>query len=158
MRKLGVRKHPFLIALSVLLVLAFIFLLVLYSGRKAYDYVVIGGKTITAEVARTPDEMQRGLMLRESLCSECGMLFVFNEGGYYSFWMKNTLIPLDIIFIDANLTVVDIFHAVPCASEPCQTYTPSREALYVLEVNGNKFGDNITGTRVGITGENYCGN
>lgn len=149
-------KRLSVIMFLFLLIAAIILLFIFAGGYRSYDYIGIGGERITAEVARTPEEMQRGLMFRESLCDACGMLFVFGKEGFYSFWMKDTLIPLDIIFIDANLTVVDIFHAVPCAGEPCQTYASGKAALCVLETNGNKFGGNIIGTRVNITGENYC--
>ena len=68
----------------------------------------------------------------------------------HGFWMKNTLIPLDMIWIDSDLTVVDIQYAVPCESDPCTIYTPAKEAIYVLEVNGDKFDQNIIGKQINI--------
>ena len=76
-------------------------------------------------------------MHRESLDEKSGMLFVFPEDGRYGFWMKNTLIPLDIIWIDNDQRVVDIQTAQPCTAEPCPSYTPSGDARYVLEINAN---------------------
>ena len=92
---------------------------------------------INAEVADDNEERTKGLMFREKLDENDGMLFVFDNENYQTFWMKNTLIPLDIIFINKNLEVVDIKNAVPCKEEPCTLYKSSKPAMYVLEVNGN---------------------
>lgn len=65
------------------------------------------------------------------------MLFIFDSSGDYPFWMKNTLIPLDIIWISKDKKVVDIKeNAKPCRSEMCETYSPKSDAKYVLEING----------------------
>lgn len=94
------------------------------------------GASFSVEFARTPDEWAKGLMFRESLPEHQGMLFVFDEEKPRRFWMKNTLIPLDMIFLDANKTVVFIHeNAEPCEQDPCKLY-PSPPAQYVLEVNG----------------------
>jgi len=74
-------------------------------------------------------------MFRKELPRGTGMLFVFDAPDYHSFWMKNTLIKLDIIWIDATKHIVDIHTEVePCRTEPCAVYTPNSGALYVLEV------------------------
>ena len=86
------------------------------------------------ELALTHDEMAKGLMFRESLPSDRGMLFVFDDEKPRTFWMKNTLIPLDMIFMDGNMTVVHVAEAYPCEVDPCETYS-SPPAMYVLEVN-----------------------
>lgn len=65
--------------------------------------------------------------------------------------MKNTIIPLDMIFIDSGLDVVDILHAVPCEKEPCKRYTSGKKALYVLETNANRFDEKIIGKKAGFT-------
>lgn len=118
------------------MIFLFFVLLIVISGCSA-DNVVIYSKdskiSVNVEIADTNDEMVRGLMFRESLCDNCGMLFVFDDLDYRPFWMKNTLIPLDIIFIDDNFLITDIKHAVPCTTEICDTY--SNKARYVLEVN-----------------------
>jgi len=74
-------------------------------------------------------------MFREYLPENSGMLFIFPESGIYQFWMKNTLIPLDIIWLNENYKVVQIEHVEPCQSNPCPIYNPEKEAKYVLEVN-----------------------
>ncbi|MBL7661443.1 DUF192 domain-containing protein [bacterium] len=86
------------------------------------------------EFARSPEERQRGLMFRQSLPSNYGMFFIFPVEEQRSFWMKNTEIPLDLIFIDSKLIVVNVVHA----AEPFST--TSREstgpAKFVFEVLG----------------------
>ena len=124
------RSRPILVSASLLVV--FLFFL---GGCTRQSYVDISGEKIIVEIADTPEERGQGLMFRESLCEDCGMLFVFEEEGLYSFWMKNTLIPLDMIFIDADGVIVTILSAEPCVEEPCESYTPIDDAKYVLEVN-----------------------
>ena len=102
------------------------------------------------ESADTNEERQEGLMYRENLCEKCGMLFVYEKEGNHSFWMKNTKIPLDMIFIDSESNVVDLIHAKPCYNEPCKTYTPKNKSLYVLETNINKFNESIIGKEARI--------
>ena len=92
---------------------------------------------IEVEVARTQDELSRGLQMRKSLTDHQGMLFIFPQSGINDFWMKDTLIPLDIIWLDENQTVIYIASNLPaCLKDPCLTYGPSRECRYVLEING----------------------
>jgi uncharacterized membrane protein (UPF0127 family) len=148
------KQVPAVIFLSLLvLVLAFSFLLAGGDSSKGHAYLEIGNEKIAVEIADTEQARQRGLMFRESLCDDCGMLFVFGEEGLHTFWMKNTFMPLDMVFIDAGLNVVDILHAVPCAGDFCESYAPEKKALYVLEVNGNKFNETIAGKKVKISGK-----
>jgi uncharacterized membrane protein (UPF0127 family) len=85
-------------------------------------------------VARTPAEVERGLMFRERLASDAGMLFIFPDTAVRTFWMKNTLIPLDMIFADEQGVVVGVIEsAEPLTTAPRSVGAPSR---YVLEVNG----------------------
>ena len=92
---------------------------------------------INVEIADDSNEREKGLMFREKLDEGDGMLFVFDDNAVRTFWMKNTLIALDMIFIDDKNEIVDIKHAVPCKEEPCALYKSSKPAKYVLEVNGN---------------------
>ena len=90
------------------------------------------------EVADSPEEQATGLMGRESMEPEHGMMFVFEEEQTLDFWMKNTLIPLDIIFIDGGLAGVDVQTMRPeheIVPAPLPIYTSAGPALYAIEVN-----------------------
>lgn len=93
----------------------------------------------TVEVARTDADRQRGLMFRKTLAPNRGMLFVFSDDAPRAFWMKNTLISLDMIFVDHDGTVVGVQRAVPCGSagsavDACPAYSSGSPARYVIEV------------------------
>ncbi len=90
---------------------------------------------LEAEVVNSRPQIQQGLMFRESIADNQGMLFVFEKEGSYSFWMKNMNFALDIIWIDANKRIVDMKEdAQPC-KESCQSLASVAGAKYVLEVN-----------------------
>jgi len=74
-------------------------------------------------------------MNRKMMDQNKGMIFIFPKSDRYDFWMKNTLIPLDMIRIDEELTVVRILTAQPCTSNPCPIYSPGKTAKYTLEIN-----------------------
>jgi uncharacterized protein len=90
---------------------------------------------IEAELAYTDANRARGLMFRESLAEDAGMLFIFTDLNEHTFWMKNTLIPLDILWLNERKEVVYMVTVPPCKADPCQSYGPLQKALYVLEVN-----------------------
>jgi uncharacterized membrane protein (UPF0127 family) len=97
-----------------------------------------GSVIINAEIADTDEKRERGLMFRKSLGKNDGMLFVFDDEKHVTFWMKDTLIPLDIIFISSNGTINEIKENVqPCLAEPCELYSSLYPVKYVLEVNAN---------------------
>ena len=123
-------------------------ILILVSGcSSSINQVCFESNCFIVDVSDNSLERTQGLMFRSSLDENKGMLFIFPESGLYSFWMKNTLIPLDIIWINKNLEVADIKKdAQPCVTETCNNYSPSSEALYVLEINSNlteKYGINV---------------
>ena len=90
--------------------------------------------SVQLEVVSTPAAMERGLMYRKSLPADSGMLFVFPESSDHSFWMKNTLIPLDMLFVARDGRIVGIHpDAVPLSTAPISVGAPS---AFVLEVNG----------------------
>ncbi len=107
---------------------------------KSTASVTINNARVFVEVAQTPAEKQKGLMFREYMAEDEGMLFILDSTGIYSFWMKNTLIPLDLIWFDENWRIVDIKQNVPPCTVPtdqrCPSYTPKLPVRYTLEVNG----------------------
>lgn len=93
------------------------------------------GFRVKVEVAADDENRAQGLMYRDHLADDRGMIFVFPQKGDYAFWMKNTIIPLDMIWIDEAKKVVHIAHDVPpCHADPCPSYPPGVAAKYVLEV------------------------
>lgn len=95
-------------------------------------------KCFEVEIARDDLSREIWLMYRDKLDEKKWMLFIFDDNWIYPFWMKNTIIPLDMIWIkqvDGEFRVVDIKSADPCVSEYCDIYSPKWEAMYVLEVN-----------------------
>lgn len=109
----------------------------LYSDPADMPLVCIKNNCFSVEIADDPSEREIGLMERDSLDEESGMLFVFEQEGVYKFWMKNTLIPLDMIWIDGNNKIVFIKeNAEPCKTDMCETFGPNGKAKCVLEING----------------------
>jgi uncharacterized protein len=99
--------------------------------------VLPSGVRYRVELARTPEEQAQGLMFREALPPNAGMLFLFPEPGIHKFWMKNTMIPLDIIWMDSASKVVFVSANTPqCRADPCPNYGPDQPASNVLEIAG----------------------
>ena len=106
------------------------------ASQKPPRAVLDDGFVIRLELAQTPDEIAQGLMFRPSLDADRGMLFLFEVDRVPSFWMKHTMIPLDLLFLDGQGAIVDLVeNAQPCAAEPCPQYIPSRAVSAVLEVS-----------------------
>ena len=94
------------------------------------------GTRVQLELALSDEEKQLGLMFRDVLPADHGMLFIFDADGPLDFWMKNTFLPLDFVWVSAAGEVVDVRAGVPpCRSDPCATYGSDRPARAVLEVN-----------------------
>jgi hypothetical protein len=110
------------------------------APRNDVPVVVLpSGAEIVVEIANDPTTRGQGLMYRESIAPDRGMLFLFPETGVYPFWMKNTLIPLDMIWIDEQKRIVHVEPNVPpCAADPCPSYPPTGPARYVLELAGGR--------------------
>lgn len=139
---------------AFLLIISLILIAVSINNEKQeQSQVCFKNYCFDVELAKTAEEMNNGLMFREGLNSNRGMLFIFEKEGEYPFWMKNTLIPLDIIWINKGKEVVFISeNTQPCEEgKPCLSVNPDKDAEYVLEVNGGtakkiglKVGDKIT--------------
>jgi len=115
-------------------------LFIIFYFRRSptkYTTVKIGDVKIRAEITDTLIKRTKGLMFKKTLPENEGMLFIFDNEGYHSFWMMNMSFPIDIIWIDEEMKVVDIVkNAQPCKLS-CSTYRPKEKAIYVLEVNAN---------------------
>ncbi len=111
-----------------------------YDQFSSIKEVVVEGVVFEVELAITPQERAQGLSGRSDLCDHCGMLFIFDKPGHHSFWMKDTLIPLDIIWLDEDWRVVDyLSFAQPQATRSITelpVYQPKKPAQFVLEVPG----------------------
>ena len=131
-------KKKFLSAVFLSVILFLIFIIISFSFHpKNQNQVCFEDNCFTVELAMTAQERTRGLMFREKLDSDKGMLFIFDGEGEYSFWMKNTLIHLDIIWINKDKKVVFISkNTQPCELDPCPAINPDEKAQYVLELNG----------------------
>lgn len=123
------------------------FVLILILGalsacqKQENPYALLpSGKKISLEIAKTAIEKEIGLMNRLSLEENSGMLFVYEEPRILSFWMKNTLIPLDIIFLDQEKKIVSIETMLPCPKQErnCPITLSKKEGVFALEVNQGK--------------------
>ncbi|MEP7187210.1 MAG: DUF192 domain-containing protein [Rhodanobacter sp.] len=107
--------------------------------------VGLHGTSFSVELATNAPSREHGLMMRTSLAQGHGMLFAFPHIGPQGFWMKNTLIPLDILYFNADRRLVSMQQNVPpCKVDPCPIYPSAAPALYVLEVSAG------TAARIGI--------
>lgn len=100
-----------------------------------------GGSLIHAELADTPQKRAEGLMYREHLADDRGMLFTFSQAQAWVFWMKNTKIPLDLIWINEKKQIIHMEQNVPVCTrtdDSCPQYRPNEGALYVLELAGGR--------------------
>lgn len=111
----------------------------------------VGPHIIKAEIAATTESRMRGLMLRNHLCAECGMLFAFPTADRYGFWMKDTPLPLSIAFIAPDGSIINIDEMQPHTTE---VHYAKNKALYALEMNrgwftrkGIKAGDRVLGVK-----------
>jgi uncharacterized membrane protein (UPF0127 family) len=98
--------------------------------------VTLKKHTFTVEQANDPATQQRGLMFRDSMPADHGMLFNFSDEAPRVFWMKNCRMPLDILYFDKNYKLVSVQQRVPaCRTDPCPQYPSEGPAQYVLELN-----------------------
>ena len=112
------------------------------EGRTVFKNIEIGNKKYKVRLAETEEEKEKGLMHVKSLPEDEGMLFIYDKPQTVGFWMKNTLIPLDIIFIDEDYEVISVYKANPND----ETVVEEDDVQFVLEVNQNsgiKQGDEL---------------
>ena len=106
------------------------------AGGPSVD---IGGEHFSVEIAETNQKQMLGLMYRDEMPADHGMLFIFPNEAPRSFWMKNTRIPLDIMYFDKDLMMVSAsLDTQPCRVSRCPSYPSVADAMYVLELNAGK--------------------
>jgi uncharacterized protein len=132
-----VRTGWVLLGMLVLVGLYAWFLLRGGSGPTHYLITFPDGTRVLAEIASSDAERLLGLIFKERLPENMGMLFLFDEPDYHRLWTKNVRFPIDIIWLDADRHVIgweeNLF---PCRQDPCRTYAPKeKKALYALEVS-----------------------
>ena len=115
----------------------------------SFKKILVGKTPLRVEVADTPEKQERGLMFRQSMPDNEGMLFVFKEPHEMGFWMRNTLIPLDIAFVGSDAIILNIHQAKPL--DDSINYRSAGAAKYVIETNQGWFarhgirpGDKVT--------------
>lgn len=122
------------------------------AACSAGPSVEIGGKRFLVEIADTQEKQALGLMYRDELADDRGMVFLFPNEAPRSFWMKNCRIPLDIMYFDKDLKMVSAaLSAPPCRTQACPSYPSKAPAMYVLELRagmatelGLTVGDQLT--------------
>ena len=102
----------------------------------------LNGDEYIVEIARSTKQRRHGLMYRDRLDNRHGMLFIYPRVGDHRIWMKNTLIPLTVIWFDEAKTAIDIKKLVPCTTDVCPGFGVSKPSKYVLELNGENHGLN----------------
>ena len=139
---------------------AFCYLLFLFafpvstvSGLEVFDKTIlsINDTEFHLEIAKTRSQRSQGLMFRNHLSASGGMLFVYPQSGDHRIWMKNTLIPLTVIWLDENETVIGVKQLSPCDTEYCPSFGVSKSSKFVIElkigISGIKPGDKILGLK-----------
>lgn len=134
------KKIGSLISLTVLLIAGLMFLPAENSSGRQEISVLTGDSSVnvSVEIANSKSERRKGLMYRRELGLNEGMLFVFENEDSRSFWMKNTYIPLDIVFLDSDGVVLNVEEAYPqpnTSEEELKNYYSDGEAQYALELN-----------------------
>lgn len=135
-------KRPFFL-ISAVIILFLISVIIYQKYQKTADentvtiFTGAGSVKINVEYADTPEKQKQGLSRRASIPKNFGMLFIFPDEKIREFWMKDTLIPLEIMFIDTKGRINEITAMKPCAAdtETCPIYTSKAPARFAIEVN-----------------------
>jgi len=137
----------------IIITITIIFLsFIAYNFWPNNPQVCINSHCYNVELAISDEEKSQGLMFRKYLKENSGMLFLYDSQDIYTFWMKNTLIPLDLIWINKDSEIVYIEHsATPCKNDSCPTYSSNIDSSSILEINAGqsiknnfKIGDMVT--------------
>jgi len=125
---------------KVILITVFLLILLIavsFLNNQKRIQLCFENNCFDVELALTPEEKRQGLMFRDYLEKNKGMLFVFETEEEHGFWMKDTAIPLDMIWFNENKEVVFISRSnQPCKDNECPAIIPDKKAKYVLELNG----------------------
>lgn len=146
------KKTNTMILIFVLIAILLISLIWFWPHKTERKNVFLNNQTFNVVIAKTVKTHMQGLMYKKELAENEGMLFFFPISAKHSFWMKNTYIPLDIIWFNDQKEVVYIEkNCQPCKTLICKSYIPQAPAKYVLELNANmsdkinlKVGDKIS--------------
>ena len=154
------KKIWFAIGLIVLIIIVF-FALCNTANRwqdGQYQCARIGDKYYNLEVAAGNQSRTIGLSKYQSIDANQGMLFVFGTDNYHSFWMKDTVFPIDIIWLDTKFTVVHqlTMNVEPDPAHPQQSYAPPKPARYVIELKKNEAGDVEIGDTIELVAQDKC--
>ncbi len=119
------------------------------SGLESFESMelYIAEKPFQLEIADNPNLRRQGLMFRSELSKHAGMIFIYPETGHHRIWMKNTHIPLTVVWIDDKATVIGIKKLQPCKQESCPSYGIQLASKFIIELNVNfddlKLGDRL---------------
>lgn len=100
--------------------------------------ITVNNQVIQLEVAETPEQQQMGLMYRDNLADDRGMLFSFRPARQVGFWMKNVRIPLDMVFLRDGVVAAIEANVPPCQTDPCPVYGPAVKIDQVIELAGGR--------------------
>ena len=118
--------------------------------RKASDlHLKVGSHPLKFEVAQTEAQRSQGLMFRKKLVRDEGMLFIFDDPGYYAMWMKNTLLPLSVAFVDANGVILNVADMEP---QTLDSHPAQGPAVYAIETNKGWFAQHKVGAGDKVSG------
>lgn len=107
----------------------------IHADQPERMQLMLGGQLFDLELVNDPDSRRQGLMGRETLAADSGMLFDFPEGTRPAIWMRNMLISLDLLYVDAEGVVRQLFIEVPpCLKMPCPVYQAQQPLRFVLEL------------------------
>jgi len=136
MNKKIIYQGGIIILFLIILFFGIITLTIFFLKHSSKAEVCLKKFCFKVKIAQSSLQREKGLMYRKSLPKNEGMLFIFPKEDYHSFWMKNTFISLDIIWLDKNGEVVFISkNNKPCLNESCPIIKPTAKAKYVLEIN-----------------------